>query len=158
MRKREQLPAVQLSLEELEHRATVGGIFPDVPELTPAESAQWEALRRARSDWVPQTALRYAWARVDPFHGRGGQIYMGRPRRPDDLGSGDGWSLASFRAALEEDRAEIALVVRQHPEQRDRLSDWLRQIEALGHQRDHDHAPGAGDYYERLIKLGYRGE
>ena len=31
-----------------------------------------EPLKRGRADWVPQRALRYAWERIDPVHGRGG--------------------------------------------------------------------------------------
>ena len=122
------------------------------------EAARSELEKRGRSDWHPQKALNYAWQRIDPIHGHGGSLYIGRPIRPDDPGYGDGWTWAGFSAALQKDREEIEAVVAEYPEQEARLRQWLQQIETLGRARDRDPASRTqlADYYEALSLLGYK--
>jgi hypothetical protein len=123
-----------------------------------AERSELERLKRGRDDWHPQRALNYAWARIDPIHGRGGSLYIGRPRRPGDPGSGDGWAWERFCDALQNDRAEIDDAVAEYPEQAPRLRQWLQQIEALGQFRNGDPDCSRytkGEYYEALQLLGY---
>ena len=121
--------------------------------LTADERQQLEAWRA--SQWVPQRALRYAWARVDAIHGRGGSMVYGRPRRPEDLDTGDGWSLTRFLAALDADREDIEAFTMEHPEQGSRLREWVAEMEAIGQQREHGSQPATGEYYEALRALGY---
>ena len=99
--------------------------------------------------------MTYAWARVDPWHGHGGRVFMGRLRQAGDPGFGEAWTWAGFAAALQADEDEINDVVRTHPQQSARLRDWLVRIEALGRQRDDDPAPQTGQYYEALAALGH---
>jgi hypothetical protein len=143
-------------VEELEHRARYGGVLDGVPALTGAEWAAWERIEQARSTWVPFAALRYAWARACPIHGRGGRYRMGRPIRPTDPDYGDGWQHARFLAALRRDAAEIDAVIAAQPEQSVRLRDWLREMEDVGRVREARPEEGAS-LHTRLIELGYSG-
>ena|SRR5688572_3291333 len=150
MRRRPSAPASHLDVAELEHRARYGGWLWDIPPLTQAEQERWDAIRRSRPDWVPQRALHYAWARVDPNWGRGGECHSRH------FGSTDGWTLDGFLAALREDEQEIAEVVALHPAQEPRLRQWHDRMTVLGHGRERDpDGLSAGEYYERLHELGY---
>ncbi len=106
------------------------------PELTPEEQC---VLREHQKDsWTPQAALNVLWNCFDVFHG-------------------DPWSLASFETALAEDRAEIDQMLERYPEQRDRASEWVREIERLAVQRESDPEGHAmGEVYQELSTLGYQ--
>ena len=124
-----------------------------------AERSELKRLQRGRDDWHPPRALHYAWRRLDPVHGHGGRLYIGRPSRPGDPGYGDAWKWAGFSAALERDRQEIEDVIAEHPQQTPRLRHWLEAIETLGRFRDDDpdcSRCSKGEYYEALQELGYR--
>ena len=108
-----------------------------VTPLTADEQRALDAWRLHR--WIPQGALQYAWAHVDPIHGC----------------AECAWSWPAFVAELEADRVEINAVTSEHPDQTDRLRQWLLDVEALGRQRDTDSRPVVGEYYERLSTLGY---
>ncbi len=125
-----------LTVEELSERARWGGLLPGVPELTDEQRDQWRA--RTRDWWVPMRALRFCWDRVDAVHG-------------------DAWSYEGFEVAVARDRAEIAQVVADHPEQGSRLQRWLGDIQrfALEREREPDH--GVGYFYTALSQLGYLG-
>jgi hypothetical protein len=130
------MPRAAVTMQELARRAKWGGI-PGVPRLTPEECAVWEAHRRAQSTWHPQRALHYGWASMATHCSLT-------------------WSLAEFRKALADDRREIADVIAEHPEQRDRLHAWEARIEAIGAERERDHA--GGRYYPMLLEAGYSSE
>jgi hypothetical protein len=99
------------------------------------------------ADWVPQHALHYAWACVDPVHGRGGSARM--------ASSGEPWRWWDFERALDRDRAEISAFIAAHPEHADRLQGWLRGIEALALRREAEPHRNIGYYYRTLQALGY---
>lgn len=142
-----------LAVAELAARARWGGLLPGVPELT---DEQWEAWRvHNRDRWVPMAALAYFWDRVDRVHGCGGEIVLGRPRRPGDEDAGDGWSLSRFLNALDEDRRDVEEVVADHPEQASRLQRWFVAVDGLGRERDREQDRRIGHFYEQLSTLGY---
>ncbi len=143
-----------LDIEDLRQRVKWAGIL-DTDALTDEEREFWTRYRRSCPDWVPSRSLRYLWDRVDPLHGRGGEIVLGRPRRPGDEGAGDGWSLSRFLNALDEDRRDVEEVVADHPEQASRLQRWFVAVDGLGRERDREQDRRIGHFYEQLSTLGY---
>jgi hypothetical protein len=129
-----------LSEEELARRAKWGGVLSGIPALTAEQREEWKAQRRARADWYPQHGLRFLWSFCDELHGEGP------------------WSLERFLECVACDRRAVVAVSAEHPDQRRRLSDWLRQLEALGREREADVQPRAGYYYTALTALGYRAD
>ena len=106
-----------------------------LPRLTADEQRALDEWRS--SQWVPQRALHYMWAHIDPVHGC------------------CSWKWAAFGKAIDLDRAEIDAVTATRSEQADRLGQWLLGVEALARQRNTDSQPAVGEYYERLGALGY---
>ncbi len=117
-------------------RARWAGLLGE-PELTPEEQRVLRVHRRGT--WVPQHALHLLWNCYDVHHG-------------------DPWSLSAFSSAVGADVAEIDRRVAEDPSQRDRLARWVREVEALGVERESDPgAHGMGEVYRRLGDLGYHG-
>jgi hypothetical protein len=145
---------VALTADELCRRAKWGGIIHDVPTLTPEQATEWQERQEAAEDWRPQAALRYAWQRVDPIHGLGGEYCVGRQKRPDDLDCDDPWEVRRFLRALDRDRRELARVIAKHPEHASRLQRWVSDMERLGRARAVDQDVHVGGYYEELMQLG----
>ena len=151
-------PVEQIDPQKLTFREQWAGdrVLGPLLRLAPLTANEQEALNQWRLDtWVPQRALRYAWQRVDPVHGRGGSMYIGRPRRPGDPDAGDGWRWSAFVEALEADRDAVEIFAAEYPAQRARLLEWLELIESLGRRREADEQPAAGTYYQELGALGY---
>lgn len=119
----------------LERRSRWAGAL--TPELTDRER---EALRDHRRDsCVPDRAVGYLWDHWDPHHG-------------------DGWLLSAFESALAEDVAEIDQTLERYQEQRNRLTEWIREVERLAVERSS--GPGAremAEVYTVLSTLGYQG-
>ena len=125
-----------VTIEELERRVKWVGVL--TPELSVEESNRLSAHRHGQTSWVPSRSLLWLWDRVDGTHG-------------------EAWVWSEFLAVLGLDREEVDQVVRDHPDQRERLAKWLDAVEAFA--RDRDVAPGhVGHHYQALGELGYSGE
>jgi len=122
----------------LADRAKWGGILLDVEPLTDEEPEEWQAWRRSLPTWSPQAALRYLWVHIDPIHG-------------------SPWSWTAFVEALSADREDVEDVIGEHPDQVERLREWLQSVESIGRRREGDNDPRASlaDYYSELSRIGY---
>ena len=123
-----------LDVAELERRSRWAAILS--PELTDREQ---EALREHRKDsWVPGAALGVLW-----------DCY--------DVHNGDPWALAAFTTALGEDASQIDRMLERYPDQRQRLVDWLRKVEALAVEcESNSGGREMGEVYQELSTLGYQ--